>query len=1132
MSTAVDQDVRDRAISGTSTSMALSAGAGSGKTSVLTARILAQLEAGTPPARLAAITFTEKAAGELQARVRDALEARLQQRPDPRLEQALTGLPDLTLSTIHSFCRRLLTLEALEAGWAPTTEVVPDVEQAEPVAAAWRAWELDFRRRHRSAGVIVRQLVKASTLRAGAMKLLAFRDLDPVVHPLPFAPEAAFAGLQEVHARLEQAAEACLVPDADKLLQGNAALRALLADAVRREPVDAVVHALLSSEAGKRSGGKKGDWVADGKQVFLEALVGWQDWRAGQLARLHGLVVGDLHERLLPAVEAAKGAAAVADYDDLLFRAATVLSDAGVRARLAGRFDALLIDEVQDTDPIQAEVAALLTRAPDADGPWDAHPPRPGHLFAVGDPRQSIYRFRRADVETWGALRSLVARDGELLSLTQNFRSVPGLVDWVNDAFADLPGYVAQQAFREPAHLPPVVRLIPGELDELDAVARHLLSLRESGHVVDRETGERRAVRWSDVMVLLPAWSRSEAVQETLTRAGVPCVVEGGSAFVQRDEVRLGIAALRCLEEPSDERATVLVLRGLFGLTWEALGRHRAAGGAWRYTVPDPPPGPVAEAFSLLRELSRSRGRRSWVALLDELLERTRAAATWVALRDGEARLANLDKLRALLRRLEATARSPGEVLRQLDALDHEKDLSRVDLDSDAVRITSYFKAKGLEAPIVVICCASRKRDGVEAVVDRKTRQVALKIGELVPRDWAAHEEREKGAMEAERRRWIYVATTRARDHLVLVDAGRSLLTEHVARGLAAAEAVQAEALPVPPWRDETFPGVDPSVDGWLEAPPDAEPDPTEAFAEARLAAVRKSRAGCTRWRSVQEVACRERVRGRSSAVGVVGGRLVHDVMEALDLGMPEEALLSEVEPLVGALAAGLGVDEETAEVCADIVRGMLRHPVLARARQAPERWAEVPFSIRDKGRVVSGRIDLAFPTDASRRHWVVVDWKSDLPAHDTPGWRNYERQLGWYAKALLKTVSPCEEVETVLVGPHAALPEAIDAADLLADALDELVPGLVALLDAARRAGHPLPIPSVGADVGEPIVAQAEVAWSERRVALCVGRPRDEVEALRAQGWQVVAVDPVGLTWADEAVAELARRLDGHDPP
>jgi len=1119
---AVDQDIRDRAVAETGRSFALAAGAGSGKTSVLTARVLQLLATGVPPARIAAITFTEKAAGELQERVRDRLEQRLAEGSSPVLEKALARLPELQLSTIHSFCQRLLTLEALEAGWAPDTEVLPAVVQSEGVAAAYRRWREGFAGRHPSAAFLVRCLVKPRTLREGAFTLVAYRDLTPVVDLLPFDPAAAHPGFLEAHQRLLDARGLCTNPGGDKLLANNARLLALLDVARTLEPAEAVLQVLASTQSGGKGGGRKGDWVGDGKETFKEARQAFLDWREGQLARLHGALVGDLHEHFLPAAARAKAEHGVADFDDLLFRAAELLNHDAVRARLARRYDALLVDEVQDTDPIQAEVAALLARAPDAIGPWDAYPPEPGRLFAVGDPRQSIYRFRRADVATWNTLRGLIEAGGESLTLVQNFRSVPGVVDWVNTAFADLPGYVPQQAFRPAAALDPVVRL-PCDLDdEFESIARYLLHLGVEGQVVDRDTQLLRPVSWSDVMLLLPAWSKAEALQDVLTRAGIPCLVEGGGAFFDRDEVRLALAACNALEDPADEPSTVLVLRGLFGLDWPTLAQHKHDEGSWRYTVPDPPAGPVADAFGQLHELHRLRGRRPWVDLLDELLGLTRATATWAAMRGGEARLANLDKLRALLRQVELSAHSPGEALRALQEMDKDKDLSRNDLDSDAVRITSYFKAKGLEAPVVVLAHPQRNAGHTMAAVDRATRQVALRISPLAPRDWKERKTVEAEASEAERARWMYVAATRARDQLVIVDREKANLLEHLSAGLESAPAVDLAALPEVPWREETFPGLDDDVDRWLAATENlpAAADPAEAWHRARTDALRKAKAQSTRWRSVQEVAAKERVRRKASPVGALGGRVVHEALELLDLSRPLAELLLQAEPLVASAASELALDQELVPVCVDIVRRILEDPVLSRARVAPERWVEVPFSVRDQGRIVSGRIDLAFPTDASRTRWVVVDWKSDLPARGTPAWRNYERQLAWYAKALLKTVSPCEDVEAVLVGPHPELGEADPVESALELVLPELADGLRRLLAAS------VPMPEVGPDLGEPIVATAELAWEDAKVALCVGQPSEDVDELRGLGWTVVAVDPEGVGWAAEAVGALAPLL------
>src|SRR5262249_29740364 len=151
-----------------------------------------------------------------------------------------------------------------------------------------------------------------------------------------------------------------------------------------------------------RAGGKAKDWGgADAKEHYREVLAQIPDWRRRLFARFHGEVVRDVRVHLLPRLDEDRRQASIATFDDLLADAAKLLRDRpAARGRLSARFRCVLIDEVQDTDPTQAEVAALLTRAVHHDGPWHEHPPEPGRLFAVGDPRQSIYRFRGADVAT------------------------------------------------------------------------------------------------------------------------------------------------------------------------------------------------------------------------------------------------------------------------------------------------------------------------------------------------------------------------------------------------------------------------------------------------------------------------------------------------------------------------------------------------------------------------------------------------------------------------------------------------------------------------------------------------------------------------------------------------------------
>ncbi|MCB9598273.1 MAG: UvrD-helicase domain-containing protein [Sandaracinaceae bacterium] len=1134
----VDQDVRDRAIGRVGESMALSAGAGSGKTSVLTDRLVEVLASGVPPSRVAAITFTEKAAGELQRRVRDALEARLVAKgDDPALRAQLDRFHELTLTTIHSFCLGLLKAEPLASRWAPGTEVAEHDQRG--LATGIRAWRRAIANRDpRLLGLFDIKLPEISLTR-GVLALWANRDLTPLVGDEHLDWEAAHAELLAVHEHVEAVAARCASPR-DKLLTNNAPFRERLAEWAASPPGEVTLAALLATHVKPdRRGGTKANWGPDGIDDFKEALNAIDAWRATCFVRAQRDLVLSIREHVFPVMESARFENAVANFDDLLFRAAALLREPDPRARLSARFDAVLIDEVQDTDPIQAEVAALLSRDPTVDGDWLSAAPWPGHLFAVGDPKQSIYRFRRADVTVWRDLAELVASDGHAEELTQNFRSVPGIVDWVAHVFEDMEDFTPQVAWRGRAALDPVV-VIESDVDaELDHAVRHLFDLKENGaQAVDRESGELRPMRWGDVMVVVPRWAKAPELAAMFERAGVEAIVGGGGTFFLGEEVRLAMSALRALDEPADTEATVHVLRGLFGFTLEDLATHAAAGGSFRYTVPEQPAGNVRDALETLRDLRLSRVE-SWVPPLDRLLEETRASAVWSLLADGQSRLANLDKLRVMIRSLEAETRSPSAVVSELvkASRDSEADLSRADPESDAVTITTVFSAKGLEAPIVVLLDAFRKLGDPTVFVDRRAGTVAIKIGSgFASPGWPDIAEADKDAQHAERRRWMYVATTRARDQLVILRHDKANLLEHIASGWDA-DALEHEAhqtladgvevrirvgdeLPSVDYGSETFPGRDPEVDRWI-ANPAGKGDPAgESRDGAQRAAVSASKRKCMKSKSVGELVSRSRAPVWGSGVGTVGGRVVHRAMEHLDLSQTADALEPQIDPLIGALAVELGLDEDMTDKCADVVRKILRHPVMDEVRDATELWKEVPFAFHDRGRAVHGVIDLCFPEDAELKRWVVVDWKSDLPPEGDPVRASYEQQVAIYAKAVLQTVAPCESVRTVLVGPYEEIPSTPDREAVLTEVDAAIRGGLLALLRSGAT------VPRVGADIGEPVVANLELAWEAARVGLGLDLSPDESAGLAKIGWDVVVADTAELGWARTAVAALREKL------
>ncbi|MDP2345555.1 MAG: UvrD-helicase domain-containing protein [Deltaproteobacteria bacterium] len=1147
-----DTEARARAVEALDESIALSAGAGSGKTSVLVARIVRLLVSGrVTPRELAAVTFTEKAAGELLGRVRDALEGALVGANDEdtrRLSLVLEGFPELTLSTIHGFCRDLLLHESLDAGFAPDTQIGAEAVEEEILSSALSSWRRELRTRRPALWRVLDAAVTFTSLSEAAVALNAYRGYADVACAVPFSEATALAELASVLTGIEKAEVRCKAPDDCKLIKGNRALVARVERALAMAPLDGVVDVLAADDEPRRVGGAKKEWGEGGKEAYLAALDEIVAWRECWRTVVHGELVRDLKAEMLPRYDEEKRAQSIATFDDLLKDAARLLREnPAARARLSQRYRVVLIDEVQDTDPVQAEIAALLTSVistvPAADGAgsedacWEDAAVESGRLFAVGDPKQSIYRFRGADVSTWQRLETLIVKNGARASLVKNFRSVPGIVTWVNHVFAELPGYEPQEAHRAPAALDPVVCLEPGEeLDEVEAVIRHLWNLKNKGaQVFDKKTKSLRPMNDSDVMILLPAWSAADATADRLRGAGLECVVEGGDTFFSRDEVRLGVCLLRAIVEPADTEAVAFVLRGLFGQSHVALATHTKNGGSLRFTLPKQPAGTVTDALSILLAAHRRRGVQGLAGLLDDVLSETRARAVWKLLPDGLSRLANIDKLAAMVRQIEGETASPYAVVEELNRRarsikEKEKDIDRIDDDGCAIRITSLFKAKGLEAPVIVLLHARRKSSNVTVVVDHVQRTVAVKMSKLLPPEWSRLVKQEAEHEMAERRRWMYVAATRARDQLVVCRGEKAkLLDLQIApRGLPACDhelehedefspcdaagvrVLHANELPEVAPSIETFPGLDALIDPQLTAPPTVGDPIGEARARLVRQQLRTAKVGCLKWRaaSSQESGVRfvpgtpmdtEAIPGAS---GARAGRVVHAVMERLDLSKPIEELLALSKELVTVLAREAGLGESGQSGCQIVVERILKNPLIEQARQAPERWHEVPFTYHArKGSVIAGTIDFCFPIDAAKKKWVVFDWKSKVPPRESKLHEHYREQLQKYAKALLANLGDIEVVATEIVGPHKELGVQASVDEALLDVPYALREGLAELLELGA------PEPKLDFDVGEAVSLSADLAWEEEKVALIVDVAEPDLaalEGLAAEGWKI----------------------------
>ena len=439
---ACDQDVRARVTGDLRTSFLVEAGAGTGKTRVLVERYVRCVldpELGAGDVRqVAAITFTEKAAGELRQRVREEFEA-LAAGASPgsaqgeAIARARDALDDAPIHTIHGFAGRLLREFPVEAGVDPAFEQLDALGGDLQRARLWDAWLAalaagdlpepqvrDWLSRLLRAGV---RLADVRELAVGAKGVFGERyDLDPAPAP-PAEPDlaAGLADLREPTAQLLGFCGAACSDEEDKACCAATDL-ALACEQLLAEPpagLDALAARLLDlpvKDTAGALGGRQGNWDAaqGGKdelwlryQRLAAAIAALCEAHAAFVTGL-AVAVADAFARWAGDVQLSLGQL---DFTDLLGRLRDLLADdLAARGALQGRFRYLLVDEFQDTDPLQAEIVFYLCEREPAAADWREVVLRPGKLFVVGDPKQSIYRFRRADIAMYDQVKELVGR--------------------------------------------------------------------------------------------------------------------------------------------------------------------------------------------------------------------------------------------------------------------------------------------------------------------------------------------------------------------------------------------------------------------------------------------------------------------------------------------------------------------------------------------------------------------------------------------------------------------------------------------------------------------------------------------------------------------------------------------------
>ncbi|HEX7572965.1 MAG TPA: UvrD-helicase domain-containing protein [Bacteroidota bacterium] len=809
--------------------LAVTANAGSGKTQVLVERYVRLLMRGVPVGEVVALTYTDKAASALRRKIADRVSGALLATEDraeaARLESIRDALPSAFIGTIHAFCARVLREYPVEAGVDAAFGMLEKVDgesmlrecmtgilgevlgDGDPEIPSGRFMDLlRSLGRRRVLHLLGRLVAKPDLLETFTGPGGIYTQSDETILALweTTIRESIEGDLisPRLLSDLEEIAGASNSKRRGEAL-GALALVRTEGDLALRAGAFASLAAMMFTKSGGIQKRFLGESEEDGRLVrsaeriaekrrLLDPLI--DSVLTGSLTPLHRALLADtrillsLALAVLGKYSRAKEEDARLDFDDLQLKMRLLLSNGTVRAELAGRFRFVMVDEYQDTNTLQLGI--LLPLLQDLSS---------GNLIIVGDPKQSIYRFRDADVEVFERSRGAIANAAgvaSLISLGESFRPLRDIVAFVNLLFRGLMGTVEGIPYDplvrarmndDPGNVEVLLPLPPGEggCPQEELVARRILDLAGGGSVVYTREEHPRPLAFRDIALLLRSRNALEEFEQAFIRNGVPYVVSGGVGYFQTQDVYDMYNYLRFLLNRSDDVALAGILRApffnvsdaaLFDLArsrggktlWEALAERAARG------VPS-----LAHAAEVIGGDLVLGARLPAAELIARIIRRTGfTAALAGTVRGGQAE-ANLGKLLQMARSYESQGfTSLYDFVARLERLIEEEEKegqAAIESQTDAARIMTIHAAKGLEFPVVIVPDLQRQfQFDDEPFLDASLGIGLLTRGESVsaPLSEYLKAQARRKAVEEEQR-IFYVACTRARDRLLLsADAG------------------------------------------------------------------------------------------------------------------------------------------------------------------------------------------------------------------------------------------------------------------------------------------------------------------------------------------------------------------------
>ncbi|MGO4886881.1 UvrD-helicase domain-containing protein [Anaerobacillus sp. MEB173] len=1023
----VDQKERELIANELNTNFLVEAGAGSGKTFSLVQRMVNLIITGTYRiGEIVAITFTRKAADELKERFRSKLEQTRIETEDTtvreRIERSLEDFDQCYLGTVHAFCARLLRERPIEAGLDFDFNELDENEDRLLTDEAWDRYIQQVRLQTPEQLEELQLLgIDVAELRNNLHHLREYADVEWQSETIEKP------SLDEAFQALVKFVNYCKpsLPDTEPDKGYDTLQKKLLRTIMQLKYTDhskEKFKVAMLRPYQKKSTVTLNKWKSkdDAKEIRDSVQIELAEIVAPSLQSWYEYCHGRLIPFLKPALsyyEKLKKERSQLNFQDLLSNTARLLKEnSEVRSYFQKKYRCLLVDEFQDTDPIQAEMMLYLTGLEIEEKNWTKLTPRQGSLFVVGDPKQSIYRFRRADIDIYQRVKDMIASTGgQALNLTMNFRTLDVITEPLNTVFQQhLP---EQESTYQAAYRPlnSVKKADDGAGERIGLKKITVPYARKKADVIDadadaiaryiKEQVDQSAAQPSDFMVLTRYNDGLDVYAGKLEEYGIPVITTGQISLAGDRELQSILQLLTLLAQPTQSLYMVAVLRSpLIGISDKQLYHYKMNGGVFSLFANIPESldendrSTFDEAFTKLRRYYQWRINDLPSTVIEKVLTDAGILALYVRLGKSKREYARLYQVLEKVRAYEANGHSEfHEVVLRLRELIEEEEIEEMSLpdEENAVRVMNVHKSKGLEAPIVFLAHPNKVVEQSDKISQHIKREETDSIGYFTftnekgdrlaqPVDWEMYQTEEFEYLKAEETRLVYVAATRAEKMLVISGMDKNneknnpwyeLLIGLQLEELAIPENVEkprsteSESVSLPEYIE-----IKTTLPSWSESlttPTYQINTPTESTEQINLRDVQREAGGGKDW-----------------------GSLIHETFEACMNG------IVALEHIIHRLLEKFNISKDRYDDVVTAIEQFKQTSIWERSRQVEQCFAELPFTYKTKSDnenqdlLLTGIIDLIFKEDDQ---WVIVDYKTD---HVKRG-EDVEKLTNYYAKQL-----------------------------------------------------------------------------------------------------------------------------------